>query len=110
MAIKTTVEELRSLLGQIIKDLDKGERGNKAASQRVRTQTIKLEKVAKLYRKESIKQEKQTTKKAKPKTAKPTPKKSGKQEASAKVQAPRPPAPGFKRKASAKLPNRRVSV
>ena len=58
MALKDTVDHLRTLLVELVKDLDKANRGNKAASQRVRTKTIKLEKVAKLYRKESINSEK----------------------------------------------------
>lgn len=58
MALKDTIEHVRSLLLDLIKDLDKATRGNKAAAQRVRTRTIKLEKVAKLYRKESIAHEK----------------------------------------------------
>lgn len=60
MAIKDTCKHLKDLLVAITHDLDKAEGGNKAASQRVRTGTVKLEKVAKLYRKESIKSEKQT--------------------------------------------------
>ena len=60
MAIKDTNKHLKDLLLAITHDLDKAEGGNKAASQRVRTGTVKLEKVAKLYRKESIKSEKQT--------------------------------------------------
>lgn len=60
MAIKDTFKTMRELLSQIIHDLEKSEKGNKAASQRVRTGTVKLEKVAKLYRKESIKNEKAT--------------------------------------------------
>lgn len=58
MGLKDTVDHLRQLLVELIKDLDKATRGNKAASQRVRTKTIKLEKVAKTYRKESITSEK----------------------------------------------------
>ncbi len=58
MGLKDTVEHVRELLVELIKDLDKASRGNKAASQRVRTKTIKLEKVAKVYRKESIAAEK----------------------------------------------------
>ncbi len=58
MALKDTIDHLRTLLVELVKDLDKATRGNKAASQRVRTKTIKLEKVAKLYRKESISSEK----------------------------------------------------
>jgi Histone H1-like protein Hc1 len=68
MAFKDTVKHLRDLLHGVTRDLDKAERGNKAASQRVRTGTVKLEKVAKLYRKESIKTEK-TTKSSPKKTA-----------------------------------------
>jgi hypothetical protein len=71
MAIKETFKHLKDLLVAITHDLDKAEGGNKAASQRVRTGTVKLEKVAKLYRKESIKNEKATkgTKKPAKKTA-----------------------------------------
>lgn len=58
MAIKDTSKHLRDLLTTITHDLEKAENGNKAASQRVRTGTVKLEKIAKLYRKESIKTEK----------------------------------------------------
>lgn len=58
MAIKETYKHMRELLAHITRDLEKSELGNKAASQRVRTGTVKLEKLAKLYRKESIKFEK----------------------------------------------------
>jgi hypothetical protein len=60
MAIKETTKHLKDLLLTIAHDLDKAEGGNKAASQRVRTGTVKMEKVAKMYRKESIKSEKTT--------------------------------------------------
>src|SRR5271166_6189972 len=60
MAFKDTIKHMRDLLASIQTDLEKAEGGNKAASQRVRTGTVKLEKVAKLYRKESIKTEKGT--------------------------------------------------
>ena len=60
MALKDTVKHLRDLLGSLTYDLEKAEGGNKAASQRVRTGTVKFEKIAKLYRKESIKFEKAT--------------------------------------------------
>lgn len=64
---------MRELLSDITLDLDKSENGNKAASQRVRTGTVKLEKLAKLYRKESISSEKKTKgqKKTAPKKAAP---------------------------------------
>lgn len=60
MALKDTTKHLRDLLSHITTDLEKADGGNKAASQRVRTGTVKLEKIAKLYRKESIKNEKTT--------------------------------------------------
>lgn len=63
MALKETIKDLNHLLVQLTKDLCKAERGNKAASQRVRTGTIKLAKRAKTYRKESIAAEKQKRKK-----------------------------------------------
>jgi len=54
MALKDTVKHMKDLLEGITVDLDKAAGGNKAASQRVRTGTIRLEKMAKAYRKESI--------------------------------------------------------
>jgi hypothetical protein len=66
MALKDTIKTMRHLLDQISSDLPKAENGNKAASQRVRTGTVRLEKVAKLYRKESIKTEKTTKGKKRP--------------------------------------------
>lgn len=58
MALKDSIKSINDLLCAINKDMVKAEKGNKAASQRVRTNTIKLEKVAKKYRKESIVDEK----------------------------------------------------
>lgn len=58
MALKETVNQLQTLLEGVTKDLEKGAKGNKAASQRVRTGTVKLEKIAKLYRKQSVANEK----------------------------------------------------
>lgn len=109
MALKDTVKHMNELLSQITTDLQKADGGNKAASQRVRTGTVKLEKIAKVYRKESIKNEKatkgqkKTAKKsaAKPK-AKAAPAKNTKVKAKAKAIA-RPRALSI-RKASAKLP------
>lgn len=60
MSIKDTYKHLKELVAQITVDLEKSENGNKAASQRVRTGTVKLEKIAKLFRKESIAHEKKT--------------------------------------------------
>lgn len=58
MTLSDTIHQLSSLLAQISKDLVKVIKGNKSAAQRVRTGTIRLEKVAKLFRKESILSEK----------------------------------------------------
>jgi hypothetical protein len=77
MALKDSIKTLDMLLTHITKDLVKAEKGNKAASQRVRTNSIKFEKVAKKYRKESVAEEKKRIKK--PKAAvkkKVTPKKA----------------------------------
>jgi hypothetical protein len=66
MSFKETNKELRDLLNNITSDLEKAENGNKAAAQRVRTGTVRLEKVAKLYRKESISSEKKNKGQKKP--------------------------------------------
>lgn len=58
MALQTTIKSMKQLLSGLSVDLEKADGGNKAASQRVRTGTVRLEKVAKLYRKESIQWEK----------------------------------------------------
>lgn len=52
------VTEMRELLAQMIKDLDKAAKGNKTAAQRVRTGSVLLAKVAKEFRRESIALEK----------------------------------------------------
>lgn len=117
MALKETIKHMRDLLHNITHDLEKSEGGNKAASQRVRTQTVKLEKVAKAYRKESIKNEKSSsgTRKAAPKKAAskgkakaPVKAKTLKAKPKAKTHkhTARPRALSFKRP-SAKLPTRR---
>lgn len=69
MSLKDTVKNLRTLLHTVTSDLTKAENGNKAASQRVRTGTIRLEKLAKHYRRESIKAERSGNGK-KPKSSK----------------------------------------
>lgn len=72
MALHNTINNLKDMLSRISQDLVKAEGGNKAAAQRVRTTTVRLEKLAKTYRKESIQSEK-TTKGPKRTTArKPT--------------------------------------
>lgn len=66
MAIKETVKQIRDILSHLQADIEKAEGGNKAASQRVRTGTVKLEKIAKRYRKESIVSERTTKGSKKP--------------------------------------------
>jgi hypothetical protein len=66
MSLSNTFKQMKELLHHITVDLEKSENGNKAASQRVRTGTVKLEKVAKLYRKESISSEKKNKGQKKP--------------------------------------------
>lgn len=58
MSLVDTVNQLEHYFTTLLKDLIKVRKGNKAAAQRVRTGTIKLEKTAYLYRKESILSEK----------------------------------------------------
>jgi len=58
MALKETMRELSQILTNIGSDLPKAGKGNKAASQRIRTSTIRFEKVGKKYRKESLTAEK----------------------------------------------------
>lgn len=71
MSLRDTVNQLSELLEDVAQDLVKASRGYKAAAQRVRTGTVKLEKLAKKYRKESVAAEKgeqskrKTTKKKK---------------------------------------------
>lgn len=122
MALKDTIKHMRELLSGIANDLEKADGGNKAASQRVRTGTVKLEKVAKHYRKESIKTEKsskgpkktasskktQPAKKPAPAQKKAAPaKKTIKAKPKAKIHKARPSALSFK-KPTAKLPSRRA--
>lgn len=70
MALKETTKQLKDLLNHIVHDVEKADGGNKAAAQRVRTGTVKLEKVAKRYRKESITSERTTKPKRPAKAAK----------------------------------------
>jgi DNA-binding protein H-NS len=114
MTLKHTITTMRELLQHITQDLHKAEGGNKAASQRVRTGTVKLEKVAKLFRKESIKNDKQTKgrKKAAP-ARKPTAKaakSSHKPAAKHKKASSRAHAMSFRRRQTAKLPSRRKTA
>lgn len=54
MALKETINHMNKLLEQLVCDMGKAVKGNKAASQRVRTCSIQFGKWSKLYRKESI--------------------------------------------------------
>jgi len=71
---------MRKMLHKISSDLEKTERGNKAAAQRVRTETIKFAKMAKAFRKESVAAERKGLFKKSPKkkAAKKTKKKATK--------------------------------
>ena len=46
MSLNDTITKLESLLLSVVKDLEKVKRANKAAAQRVRVGTIRLERVA----------------------------------------------------------------
>lgn len=116
MAFKDTIKHLRDLLAQVTHDLEKADKGNKAASQRVRTGTVKMEKIAKLYRKESIKGEKSlkgtkksSGKKAAPKAAKAKPAKAAPKAGKTKAKATKAKARAFSfKKPTAKLPTKRA--
>ncbi|NBO24459.1 MAG: hypothetical protein EBU93_04420 [Chlamydiae bacterium] len=54
MALENTVDEMKMLLSNLNEDLAKSKKGNKAASQRIRVNSIKLEKIFKVFRKESL--------------------------------------------------------
>lgn len=94
MSLRDTITDMRDLLNNITGDLEKAEGGNKAASQRVRTGTVQLEKIAKKYRKESIDAEKQ------PRTPRKTIASN-----SSKKPAAKAAAPAGKSKAAAKAPH-----
>lgn len=65
MALSETMSKLEHLLSNLAKDLMKVARGNKSAAQRVRVGTLRLEKVGKQFRKESVAAAKKPKKKAK---------------------------------------------
>lgn len=55
MALKDTIKKMEGMLMDLAMDLRKAsEKGNRAASQRVRTGTIKFAKLSKQFRKESV--------------------------------------------------------
>ena len=80
MSLKDTVAEMNNFLAEITADLEKATNGNKAAAQRVRVNTIALEKTAKMYRKESVAAEKKGSK-----SKASAPKKTAAKKATAKV-------------------------
>lgn len=100
MSIKETYKHLRDLLSNVVSDLEKSENGNKAASQRVRTGTVKLEKLAKLFRKESISFEKKNKGVKKP--AKSAAKKAAPSKATSKPASKSKPAASKAKGASVK--------
>lgn len=114
MAIKDTITKMEKSLLEMMKDLEKAARGNKAAAQRVRTNSIKFAKLAKTYRKESVKggkskskTKRKTTKKktAKKKTAK---RKTAKKTTRRKTTTKRKAAP--KRKATKRKTTKRKTT
>jgi len=54
MALKDTINEMEKILSAITEDLIKSLKGNQAACQRIRVNTIHFEKISKKYRKESL--------------------------------------------------------
>lgn len=58
MSFLQTTEELVDLIKTVLEDVPKVLKGNKTAAQRIRTKTVKIAKVAKTWRKESLEQEK----------------------------------------------------
>mgnify|MGYP006281957197 CR=1 FL=1 len=98
MSLVQLTKHLAAHLEQIAKDLIKAEKGNRAAAQRVRTGTIKLEKIAKQYRKESVK----TSKGKKRPAAKKAKKAPARKKAATKKKAPARKKAAAKRKAPAR--------
>ena len=62
MSFLQTTEELVNLLQTILQDVPKMLKGNKTAAQRIRTKTVKIAKVSKIWRKESLDQERKKVK------------------------------------------------
>ena len=58
MSLKENILDIKDLLEKVSVDLEKASNGNRAAAQRVRTATIKIEKLSKIYRKLSVQEEK----------------------------------------------------
>ncbi len=105
MALNDTVKKLHTLLAEVGADLTKSEGGNSAAAQRARTGTIKLEKLGKLFRKESVKASKGSKGKKKPAAKKKAPAKkkpAAKKKAAPKRKVAAKKKPAAKKKAPAK--------
>ena len=98
MSLKDTFHKMKTLLCHIGEDMEKALSGNKAAQQRIRKNTIAFAKVAKLYRKESVKSGKSKSgkrkaaprKKAATKRSAPAKKKSATKKAATKKAAKGP--------------------
>ncbi|WP_316356056.1 histone [Candidatus Neptunichlamydia sp. REUL1] len=102
MALKDTVKKMERMLMDLAVDLRKAsEKGNRAASQRVRTGTITFAKVAKQYRKESVSAEKKGSGKKRKKAKKTTRKKVAKKKTT-KKKAVHKKAPVRKKKVARK--------
>lgn len=65
MSFQKTTETLVELCETLLKDVPKALKGNKSAAQRIRTGTIKISKISKMWRKESLEQERKQMKKRK---------------------------------------------
>ena len=65
MVLKETSMQVRALLEAMSCDLEKAMKGNRAAAQRVRTASILFSKLAKVFRKESLAEEKKGPKTSK---------------------------------------------
>jgi hypothetical protein len=105
MTFESTAKTMSKLLSALTLDLEKAVHGNKAASQRVRTGTIKLEKAAKMYRKLSIKAEKSGVfKKAKKAKAAKVKKAPAKKKAKAPAKKKAKAKPKAAKRKTAKIP------
>ena len=102
MALNNTMHDMERLLKAIGDDLEKTLYGNKAAAQRVRTGTIRLEKIAKLFRKESIHAEKKGLLVRKPRPKKSAKKAEGEHAPAHKKAAPKKAAKAKKKAAPKK--------
>ena len=63
MTFMQTTEALVHLLTEVLEDVPKVLRGNKTVAQRIRTGTVEIAKIAKVWRRESLDQERKKLKK-----------------------------------------------